>query len=635
MIDQGTIDRIRDAARVEEVVGDFVSLKKRGASYVACCPFHNEKTPSFHVTPSRGIFKCFGCGEAGDSISFLMKHESMSYVEALKYLAKKYGIEVVEKELTAEEIASRQRMESLHVVSDFAQDFYVKQLQTGMGRTLGYQYLKSRGMEDTTIKDFGLGWAPSGRDPLLKAARGAGFKDEYLIAAGLVVQREDGTLADMFHERVMFPIHSISGRVIAYSGRTLRTDDSVPKYKNSNETELYVKSRSLFGIFLAKGEISKKDKCILVEGNVDVVSMHQLGFKNVVASCGTALTLEQVRLIHRFTDNITLMYDGDGAGIKAALKGIGLILSEGLNIKLVLLPDKQDPDDFARKHTYEQVEQYIKDNERDFISFKTDMLLRDSGNDPVRRADVINEIANTIALVPDPVKRTVFSQQCAQHFGVDLQILAARIQKDRDKVISGEANRPEAVETAPDLTRENDKDLAGPERILLEYVLRYGRNQLLFDKDSEFWCEEPFTVFEFIDSVLNDDNVKFSNDIYRAVYGQYGIYYDEGLSQDEIQSRFISGMDREMSDLVSKLVIDTHELSVESFRSTLTKTSTMLVKHVPMELLRYQVARIDKRQKEIKTLLVTVDEQQQAALMSEFAMNNKFRNHLNQKLKVR
>ena len=313
MIPKDTVDRILDTAQIVDVVGDFVTLKKRGANYIACCPFHNEKTPSFSVSPSKGIYKCFGCGKSGTAVGFVMEHESLSYVEALKYLAKKYHIEVVEKEESAEDIAQRQRNESLLLVSEYAGNFFQESMNTPEGQAIAYQYFRSRGLEDETIRKYGLGWAPLSRKAFTEAARAAGYKEEFLVETGLSIRYDDGRLVDRFYDRVMFPIHSVSGRVIAFGGRTLRTDKSVAKYVNSPETEIYVKSKSLYGIYFAKGEISRKDKCILVEGYLDVLSMHQLGIQNVVASSGTSLTVEQIRLIHKFTDNVTIIYDGDGA----------------------------------------------------------------------------------------------------------------------------------------------------------------------------------------------------------------------------------------------------------------------------------------------------------------------------------
>ena len=435
MIPYETVEKILDAARIEDVVGDFVTLKKRGANYTACCPFHNEKTPSFSVSPAKGIYKCFGCGKSGTAVGFVMEHESLSYVEALKYLAKKYHIEVVEKEESAEEIAQKQRNESLLLVSEYAGKFFKDSLQTPEGQSIAYQYFRSRGLEDETIRKYGLGWAPTDRKALAEAARAAGYKEEFLTETGLCIKYDDGRLVDRFFDRVIFPIHSVSGRVIAFGGRTLRTDKSVAKYVNSPSTEIYDKSRSLYGIYFAKSEISRQDKCILVEGYLDVLSMHQLGITNVVASSGTSLTVEQIRMIRKFTSNVTIIYDGDSAGIKAALRGIGLVLKEGLNVKVVLLPEGQDPDDFARKHTLEEVQEHISRNEQDFISFKTDLLLGEAGGDPLKKAALINDVADTIALIPDAVIRAVYVRSCAEKFEISEGILGERVNTSRNAMI--------------------------------------------------------------------------------------------------------------------------------------------------------------------------------------------------------
>ena len=443
MIPQETVNRILDTAQIVDVVSDFVTLKKRGANHIACCPFHNEKTPSFSVSASKGIYKCFGCGKSGTAVGFVMEHENMSYTEALKYLAKKYNIEVVEKEETAEEIAKRQRSESLYLVSEYAGKFFQESMQTPDGQAIAYQYFKSRGLEDETIRKYGLGWSPVTRKALSEAARAAGYKEEFLVETGLSIKYDDGRLVDRFYDRVMFPIHSVSGRIIAFGGRTLRTDKSVAKYVNSPETEIYVKSRSLYGIYFAKNEIARQDKCILVEGYLDVLSMHQLGITNVVASSGTSLTVEQIRLIRKFTNNVTIIYDGDGAGIKAALRGIGLVLKEGLNVKIVLLPDGMDPDDFARRHTLEQVQDYIFQNEQDFIGFKTDLLLGEAGGDPLKKANLINDVADTIALIPDAVIRAVYVKSCADKFGIDEQILTDRVTRSRNDMILADRKQAE------------------------------------------------------------------------------------------------------------------------------------------------------------------------------------------------
>ena len=431
MIPKETVERILDTAQIVDVVGDFVSLKRRGANFVACCPFHNEKTPSFYVSPAKGIYKCFGCGKSGTAVGFVMEHENLSYTEALRYLARKYGIEVVEKEESAEEIAKRQRSESLYLVSEFAAGFFRDSLSSGEGRAVGYAYFKSRGLEDATIEKFGLGWAPTGKDALSIAAREAGYREEFLIDTGLSIKRDNGTLVDRFFDRVIFPIHSVSGRVIAFGGRTLRTDKTVAKYVNSPETEIYVKSKSLYGIYFAKNEISRQDRCYLVEGYTDVISMHQAGVENVVASSGTALTQGQIRLIHRFTNNITVLYDGDAAGIKAAIRGIDLLLEEGMNVKVLLLPDGEDPDSFARSHSATEFGEYIKANETDFIRFKTKLLMEEAGSDPIRRSQLINDIVSTISVIPDTIARSVYIRECSSTMEIDEQVLLNAVNKIR------------------------------------------------------------------------------------------------------------------------------------------------------------------------------------------------------------
>ncbi|MGM9768747.1 MAG: DNA primase [Candidatus Cryptobacteroides sp.] len=430
MIPQDTVNKILDTAQIVEVVSDFVSLKRRGANYVACCPFHNEKTPSFSVSPTKGIYHCFGCGKTGSAVRFVMEHESMSYVEALKYLAKKYGIEVREKEETPEEIASRQRRESLMLVLEYTGKFFQESLKTQEGRSLGYAYFKNRGLEDATIEKYGLGWSPMKGTALCEKAVEDGYKPEYLVATGVCIQRDDGSLVDKFRERAMFPIHTVSGRIIGFGGRTLRSDykeRNIGKYVNSPQTEVYDKRTTLYGIYFAKSEIVRKDRCILVEGYLDVLSMHQLGITNVVASSGTSLTVEQVNLIRKFTENVTIMYDGDAAGIHAAERGIGLCLKGGLNVRVVLIPDGDDPDSFARKHTLEEVKAFIEEHEQDFISYRTDQLIGDAGNDPIRRANLVNEIAGTLALIPDQVKKAMYVQDVSAKFSIDESLVYSKI----------------------------------------------------------------------------------------------------------------------------------------------------------------------------------------------------------------
>ena len=713
MIPQETVNRILDAAQIVDVVGDFVTLKKNGGNYNACCPFHNEKTPSFSVSPSKGIYKCFGCGKAGTAVGFVMEHESMTYTEALKYLAKKYNIEVVEKEETAEEIARRQRSESLFLVSEYAGKFFQESLKTVEGQTIAYQYFRSRGLEDKTIEKYGLGWAPVDRKSLSAAARAAGYKEEFLIETGLSIKYDDGRLVDRFYDRVMFPIHSVSGRIIAFGGRTLKKEKvdkngrTIAKYVNSPETEIYVKSRSLYGIYFAKNEISRQDKCILVEGYLDVLSMHQLGITNVVASSGTSLTVEQIRMIRKFTNNVTIIYDGDGAGIKAALRGIGLVLKEGLNVKVILLPDGMDPDDFARRNTLEQATEYIAQHEQDFIGFKTDLLLGEAGGDPLKKAALINDVADTIALIPDAVIRAVYVKTCADKFEIDEQILIDRVNKSRDEMLIADRRQaerdaaraahkhtthtgrpaapqqqtrpvdmgvppmpedyvpmydeygpvledymplsggdpvydepvPVAVMTEPEPQQQNgivinDPFLEPCERDLLKFILEHGCTPLAFDRDSKYYIpDEQLNVAEFIDGILAEDEGGFENIPYRAVYDAYFEMYDEGLEQEQIQTRLLNSQDPQIAEVARELLIEKYQITVENYEKSMTSTTTRLIQFVPKTLMTYQCRKVEKILKDLTAQLASVtDDTAMMEILAKISEYNKARTRLNNEL---
>ena len=679
MIPQETVNRILDSAQIVDVIGDFVTLKKRGANHIACCPFHNEKTPSFSVSASKGIYKCFGCGKSGTAVGFVMEHENMSYTEALKYLAKKYHIEVVEKEESAEEIAQRQRHESLMLVSEYAGKFFQDSLQTDEGRNIALQYFRSRGLEDETIRKYGLGWAPLSRRALSESARAAGYKEEFLIETGLSIKYDDGRLVDRFYDRVIFPIHSVSGRVIAFGGRTLKTDKSVAKYVNSPETEIYVKSRSLYGIYFAKNEISRQDRCILVEGYLDVLSMHQLGITNVVASSGTSLTVEQIRLIRKFTNNITIIYDGDGAGIKAALRGIGLVLKEGMNVKVVLLPDGQDPDDFAKRHTLEEVRDHIAQNEQDFINFKTDLLLDEAGNDPIQRAKLINDIADTIALIPDAVVRAVYVRSSAAKFEIEERILADRVSKTRTEILMADEKQKERerqraagsyrqsspqdgsdvpppmpddyypeeygepVPDAPPVVQPvrhegpiviNEPYLAPCEKELLGFILEEGCSELQFDVDSKYYVEgEQVNVAEFIDGTLADDDADFVNQSYRKVYDEYFRMYDEGLTQQQMQTRLLNSMDPEIAAVAKELLIEKYQITVKNYEQSLTAVSTRLVQFIPKTLLAYHCKKVELILKDLTARLAAEqDPDRQVEILAQISDYNRARTRLNNEL---
>ena len=656
MIPQDTVAKILDAARIEDVIGDFVTLKRSGANFMACCPFHNEKTPSFVVSPAKGIYKCFGCGKSGTAVGFIMEHENLSYPDALKYLARKYGIEVMEKEETAEEVMARQRSETLYAVTEYAEKFFVDSLSTEEGRALGAAYFRSRGLEDETVRKYGLGWAPSDRTSLSGAAVAAGYREEYLLDTGLAVKYDDGRLADRFFSRVMFPIHSVSGRIIAFGGRTLRTDKSVAKYVNSPETEIYVKSNSLYGIYFAKNAIVRQDKCFLVEGYLDVLSMHQLGITNVVASSGTSLTQGQIRLIRKFTQNITIMYDGDSAGIHAALRGIGLVLKEGMNVKVVLISDGDDPDSFARKHTLDEVTDFIESGERDFIEFKADLLLGEAGNDPLKKADLINDIADTIALMPDPVKRSVYTQMCAAKFDTDSGILFSRVRQTRDRMLEDEkkaalraAERKDARQEDEPAEQETakadvetgrviaeDPSLFPAERDLMWFILNHGLEELKFESDSEFYDPDNiYTVADFIRGVLDDDGGKMRNSLLRRVYDLYFSYYDSSpdMAQQDIVKAIMDGSDREAADFTASLTTEKYVLSIEKFRNAMTATSSALVRNVPKAILVYQSRRVLERMRSLQDRLKTEqDPQQQDGLLVDIQKLSQVRKKIEEKL---
>ena len=633
MIDRATVDKIMDAVRIEEVIGDFVSLRKRGANYLGLCPFHQDKNPSMSVSSTKGIFKCFACGKAGNAVTFLMEHEHLTYVEALRYLAKKYHIEIVEKEETAEEIAHRMRYESLLVVTDYAQKFYSDILwNTEIGKAIGLSYFHERKFSDETIRQFGLGYAASRPLTLCAKALKDGYKKEYLVDAGLCLEREGtGELYDRFFDRVIFPIHSISGRVIAFGGRTLKTDKSVAKYVNSPQSEIYDKSRSLYGIFQAKNSIAREDKCILVEGYADVISMHQAGVTNVVASSGTSLTVEQIRLIKRFTDKITIIYDGDAAGIKAALRGIDLVLEEGLSVKVVLLPPEDDPDTFAKSHNLIEIQEYIEENEKDFISFKSDLLLEESERDPVRRAQVIRDIVQSVAMVPDPILRNIYVELVAEKFdqktdSVLATIASVRRQKkalersrrrfeDQNQSWQSGAQQPPVPEELipADLPEEGedagavsvqpagyvvrDKYLAVPERELTYYLVKFGEYPMHFEEDMYYGSEShgEITVSQYIRDALADDEIVFVNDLYRTIFDRY-YSFAATLPQEDYEPRqqrmiryFTTGEDQAVNKAVFDLILEEHPLTVKTYEESIPPEEQALGRTVPKSVLLYKL----------------------------------------------
>lgn len=549
MIDHETIGKIMEASRIEEVIGDFVSLKKRGANHIGCCPFHNEKTPSFYVSPSKGIFKCFGCGEAGDVVTFLMKHEHYTYPEALRYLAKKYNIEIQEEEQTEEQKERQSERDALFHVSEFAQKHFADLLYNDeMGRAIGLSYFHSRGLSDDVIKTFGLGYCMDEWSAFTDYALKNGYSQNILEKSGLTIVKEDnGRRYDRFRGRVMFPIYSISGRVLGFSGRVLSKEKQAAKYVNSPDSEIYNKSHILYGLYQARNAISRNDKCYLVEGNIDVISMYQSGIQNSVASCGTSLTTEQIRLIKRYTQNITVLYDGDAAGIKAALRAVNMLFEEGMHVRVVLFPDGEDPDSYAQKYGSTQLQEYLASHEDNFIVYKTKVLLEDVKKDPIRKAEAMKEIVNTIALVPDLLERQAYIAQCASLFETPEQTLANELRRTmmqrREKQAEQNVSVPTSDETAPlpDPAQKQDSPNAGnepsvssfadPHEVqLIRLLLNYGDKKIGFVEPGENETKKivEYQLAKLMVDDLRNDELTFDNALCQKIYDMFANGVDEG-----------------------------------------------------------------------------------------------------------
>lgn len=617
MIPEKTVQEILDRARIEEVVGDFVTLKRRGANYVACCPFHDEKTPSFSVSAAKGIFKCFGCGKAGNAVHFVMEHEHVSYVDALRYLAKKYHVEIVEKELTAEEKAAQQKTEALYLTMEYAQQHFVDNLKSQEGAALAMAYYHSRGLTDETIAKFGLGWGLSSYTAFSEAALAAGYKEEYLLESGLCYKKSNGSLGDHFAERVTFPVHSVSGRIIAFSCRTLKKDPNIAKYKNSPETEIYLKHKNLFGIYFAKAAIAKEDRAILVEGNLDVIQMHQSGVENVVASLGTSLTPEQVKLLGKFTRNITLMYDGDKAGIKAAVRAIGLILPEGMDMTLVLLPDGQDPDDFAKTRNREEILDYIKANQMDFVTYLYKKYVAEGALDDMNAmASAINSISDTIALIPDGIKRSVFIKRLAELFHVDEKLVVSRVaatgRQNSERAANPDPMTARTQSVVPQqpaaplivVTKDSGAGMEKCERELVDYLITYGCEPLRFPIASPYYSDEVMTVADFIDENLAKISVSLSDPVYKRIYDMYFDLYEEGLSAQQIQARLAASTDMEVVKVVSDiLMVDLNPLTSQNLIKSMPTLNHRLTGTLPGALKRYQIEIYNKLIKDLTAKL--------------------------------
>lgn len=616
MIDQATIDRILDAAQITDVVSDFVTLRKRGVNYVGLCPFHNDKTPSFYVSPAKGLCKCFACGKGGNAVHFIMEHEQMSYPEALKYLAKKYGIEIKERELSSEEKMVQSERESLFIVNNFARDYFQNILRNHTdGRSIGMAYFRSRGFRDDIIEKFQLGYCTESHDAMAKEALQKGYKKEYLIKTGLCYETDDHRLRDRFWGRVIFPVHTLSGKVVAFGGRVLAsaTKGVKVKYVNSPESEIYHKSNELYGIYFAKQAIVKQDRCFLVEGYTDVISMHQSGIENVVASSGTALTPGQIRMIHRFTNNMTVLYDGDAAGIKASIRGIDMLLEEGMNIKVCLLPDGDDPDSFARKHNATEFQEFIQAHETDFIRFKTNLLLEDAGKDPIKRAELIGNLVQSISVIPEAIVRDVYIKECAQLLHVEDKLLVSEVAKRREtqaekraeqtererraaaraigNAQQGQGAPPYPVENPSGATTTGSTPLPPEEaaaytentpfppednymsfipqegkegqefykyeRLILQMLVRYGE-KIMCNATNDEGQEIPITVTEYIVNDLKEDELAFHNPLHRLILTEAAEHiHNEGFIAERY---FVAHPDSTISKLSVELISSRYQL---------------------------------------------------------------------------
>lgn len=696
MIDQPTIDRILDAANIVDVVSEFVTLRKRGVNYVGLCPFHDDKSPSFYVSPAKNICKCFACGEGGTAVHFIMKHEQIGYFDALRFLAKKYNIEIAERELSDEEKRVRSDRESMFIVNAWAQQYFSQMLHEHVeGKTVGMRYFIERGFREDTIRKFQLGYSLDQRDALYQQALRKGYKKEYLEKTGLVIAYENGNVNDRFRGRVIFPVHSLSGKVVAFGGRVLKKDEKTAKYVNSPESPIYHKSNELYGIYFAKQAIVKADRCYLVEGYTDVISMHQSGVENVVASSGTALTHGQIRLIHRFTNNITVLYDGDAAGIKAAIRGIDLLLDEGMNVKVVLLPDGEDPDSFARSHSATEFTEFIRQHETDFIRFKTKLLLADAGNDPVKRAALIGDIIRTIAIVPDDITRTIYIRECSAMMEIDEQVVLNQVNKQRlskneqkpsvpvtnrstteilppdysiaepsgqmqevpvataepvsdqlppdfppppEEEFSGSNEMPEIPPSAPVeetqvMTRQRSPYEAF-EIALLRYVVRYGERVLYDYVDEETKERIVMRVAEFIRDDLERDDLSFYTPIFKQMLDEAANRCGE---ETFIAHRyFLSHPDPLVSRVAANLMSEKYQLSKYHFKfREVEQEEDKLDQLVVRDLFAFKEAYIMRQLKEKQELLKqlsSADPEQIMTVMKEIAQLNEIKKVLSKEL---
>lgn len=649
MIDQATIDRILDAAQIVDVVSEFVTLKKRGVNYVGLCPFHNEKTPSFSVSPSKGVCKCFSCGKGGNAVHFIMEHEQMSYYEALKYLAKKYNIEVKERELSNEEKQAQSTRESMFVVNEFARDYFQNILYNHVdGQSIGMAYFRHRAIRDDIIKKFQLGYSTSSHDALAKEAIRKGYQPEFLTKTGLCYARDDGSLRDRFWGRVIFPVHTVTGKIVAFGGRVLQTDAKTAKYVNSPESEIYHKSNELYGIYFAKQAIVKQDKCFLVEGYMDVISMHQSGVENVVASSGTSLTTGQIKLIQRFTNNVTVLYDGDAAGIKASIRGIDMLLSEGMNIKILLLPDGDDPDSFSKKHNATEFQQYIKDHEVNFINFKANLLLGEVGNDPIKKAELMSDMVKSIAVIPNKIVRYACMQECASLLKVSEQVLQTEIGKllkQRDDGFLEKIATEKKAEEHPQVLEEiygtfipsdgqEEREFYKIERLILRALVRYGEKVMCY-ATTEDGKEIPVTVIEYIINDLKEDDLAFHNPLHRKILAEAGEHI--GKNNFIAERYFLAHPDPVISKLAAELISDRYQLSKYHSKSQkIVSDEERLIELVPQLMIDFKNAIVQEELTHTMRLLqdaeVAKNEEKYTAIMKKYKEMKEIQNIMAKRL---
>ena len=616
-IPKETVEQILQAAHIEEVVGEFVTLKKRGSNMWGNCPFHNEKTPSFSVNPARNIFKCFGCGKAGDSAKFLMEHEHFTYPEALRYLAKKYNIKIEEKQQTAEEIMQQSIREKMFNINEFADKYFVDTLwNTEEGKSIGLEYFRERGYFDPIIEKFHLGYNPAKWDAFTEHAKKNGYSDELLEQIGLSIKGQNG-LYDRYHGRVMFPIHSLTGRVIGFGGRILSNEKKSPKYQNSPESEIYDKKQTLYGIYFAKNAIAKQDECVLVEGYFDVLRMHQIGIENVVASSGTSLTMEQIRLVKRYTKNITMLYDGDAAGIHAALRGTDMILSEGMNVRVVVLPPEHDPDTFGKEFSVEYVSNYLKENAKDFIRFKTELLLKDAENDPIKRGQVIRDIVETISVIPDSIFRITYVKECSRLLDMPEQTLTNELNKilraKMKKTLGIEDNVVPETETTTVPKQEETVEEQLPagyyqERELVKLLLMYGKEMIVDERIDEEGQRiyEQVSVAQFIIDDLKNDGFVFTNAVNKKIFDIFDHAIDEGPIPEG--HYFTSNEDETIAQLAVDLLFSPYKLDKWDKYSIFVKQEENNLRNTVLSsLYRYKDLIIEDRRKAVEEELKTTE----------------------------